>query len=239
VTHDLQTSAEVTCACWVGAYLLGAVPLGHLVQRWRLRHDLRRLERSAGQAVTGDLRALVGGSTNDLPGVAELAGAVLDTAKVVGLGLAALVIVRAASPGVHRDLLPAASGFGVLSDQVLTFWQSASLWAALAAGVGHLWPVWLGFRGAGQGQAPLLAIAVRFTPIGFVIAVAAYLLVRPVAGPRWAVVVSLAGFVAWSWAAWLWSLPHWWGFLPGPELAVWAAVLAGVVAARNLVSPRS
>ena len=243
MSHDLRASAEVTCACWVGAYLLGSIPLGHLVERSRLRHDLRRLERGRRLAAADDLRALVGGSTADgastLPGVAELAGAVLDTAKVVALALTVLVIVRAWSPGVHRGLIPATSAFGALSTQVLTVWQSASLWAALAAGVGHLWPVWLGFRGAGQGQAPLLAIAVRFTPAGFVVAVAAYLAARPIAGQRRAVVVSLIGFVAWTWAAWLWDLPHWWGSLPGPEVAVWAGVLAGVVAARNLVSPRS
>jgi len=246
VSADLRSAAEAAAACWVGAYLLGSVPLGQLIERWRLRHDLRRLERGRDLRgrLTGsdDVREVVGGSA--LPGAAEITGAVLDTAKVLGLAAATLVIVRAAGPPLHRGMIPASSGFGVPSAQVLTFWQSASLWAGLAAGVGHLWPVWLGGRGGAQGQAPLLALAVRFAPVGFVIAVAAYLIGRPgPGGPRRAVVVSLVGFVGWSWAAWWWDLPHWWGFAPGPEPAVWAAVLAGVVAARNLggpaLSPRS
>ena len=244
MTGNLRSAAEAAGACWIGAYLLGSVPLGLLLERSRLRHDLRRLERGRDprRRLTGsdDVREVVGGSA--LPGAAEITGAVLDTAKVLGLAFATLVIVRAAGPPLHRGLVPVSSAFGVPSAQVLTFWQSASLWAGLAAGVGHLWPVWLGGRGAGQGQAPLLALAVRCTPVGFVIAVAAYLAARP-AGARRAVIVSLVGFVGWNWAAWWWDLAHWWGFVPGPEPAMWAAVLAGVVAARNLggpaLSPRS
>jgi glycerol-3-phosphate acyltransferase PlsY len=241
--RDLQTSAGVTCLCWVAAYLLGSVPIGHLLERGRLRRDLRRLEGGRlRRRAPEDLRVLLGGSSIDpsaaLPTLTEVAGAILDTAKVVGLAVAALVLVKAWSPGVHRGLVPAASGFGTYSSDVLTFWQSASLWAGLVAGVGHTWPVWLGFRSGGQGQAPLLALAMRFTPIAFVIAVGGYLAARPLAGGRGAVAISLGGFVAWTWAAWLWSLPHWWGLLPGPEVAVWAGVLTGVVAARNLASPR-
>ena len=96
---------------------------------------------------------------------------------------------------------------GFLADQVLTFWQSASLWAGLAAGAGHLWPVWLGFRSGGQAQAPLMALAVRFTPLAFVVAVAGYLLGRVAGGPRVAVAASLVGFVGCTWAGWLWDLP--------------------------------
>jgi glycerol-3-phosphate acyltransferase PlsY len=239
----LRTSAAAACLCWVGAYLLGSVPIGHLLERSRLRRDLRRLEGGRRRQGPEDLRVLLGGGTMDpsaaLPTLTEVAGAVLDTAKVIGLAAAALVLVRHWSPGVHRGLVPAASGFGAFSSEVLTFWQSGALWAGLAAGVGHVWPVWLGFRSGGQGQAPLLALAVRFTPIGFVVAVGGYLVGRPLAGARMAVALSLAGFLAWNWSAWIWGLPHWWGLLPGPEVAVWAGVLAGVVAARNLSpSPR-
>jgi hypothetical protein len=40
--------------------------------------------------------------------------------------------------------------------------------------------------------------------------------------------------VAWTWAGWLRDLPHWWGFPYGSEVAIWAVVMAGTVAARNL-----
>lgn len=211
-----------TVLCWIVAFLLGSVPVGHFLERSRLRRDLRRLE-GGRRAAAVDLRALLGGGVVDpaaaLPSATEVAGAVFDTGKVLGLALGALVVVRRASP----------SDFGVLPP-----WELAALWAGLAAGVGHLWSMWLGFRSAGQAQAPLLALAVRFTPTAFVVAVTGYVVGRVGAGQRVAVVISLVGFVGWTWAAWVWDLPHWWGFAWGPELAVWVGVTAGVVAARNL-----
>jgi len=237
VHHDIHSSAVATCACWAAAFLLGSIPLGHLLARSRLRRDLRRLERGGRRRAPLDLHALLGGGgTGDpatsLPGATEIIGAALDTAKVVGLALATLVIVRAASPGFHGEV-PPSSAVGFVTDQILTLWQSASLWAGLAAGVGHLWSLWLGFRSGGQAQAPLLALAIRFTPASFVVAVAGYFIGRAAGGPRIGVVVSLVGFVAWTWAGWLLDLPHWWGFPNGPEVALWSAVLAGVVAAKN------
>jgi glycerol-3-phosphate acyltransferase PlsY len=234
----MHTSAAVTCACWLGAWLLGSVPIGHLLERSRLRRDLRKLEGGRRRSGPPDLRALLGGGVVDpaasLPTATELLGAALDTAKVLGLAAVALVLVRHASPGIHRADYSSASAMGFLAAQVLTFWQSASLWAGLAAGAGHLWPVWLGFRSGGQAQAPLMALAVRFTPLAFVVAVAGYLLGRVARGPRVAVATSLVGFVGCTWAGWLWNLPRWWGFTYGPEVAVWSAVMAGVVGARNL-----
>jgi glycerol-3-phosphate acyltransferase PlsY len=238
VHADIRTSAEATCACWAGAFLLGSVPLGHLLRRSGLRRDLRRLEGGRGRRAPIDLRAVVGGGVTDpanaLPRPGDLAGAALDTAKVVGLAAATLVLVRMASPGTHPGQVPAASGIGFVTDQTLTLWQSASLWAGLAAGVGDLWSMWLGFRSSGKAQAPLLALAIRFTPTAFVVAVAGYLVGRATGDQRRAVFVSLAGFIAWTWAGWLRDLPHWWGFPYGAEVAIWSAVVAGAVAAKNL-----
>jgi glycerol-3-phosphate acyltransferase PlsY len=238
VPHDIHASAVATCACWAGAFVLGSIPLGLLLARTRLRRDLRRLERGGRRRAPVDLFALLAGGGNEaatpLPGPGEVIGAVLDTAKVLGLAFAALVIVRAASPAFRRGDVPPASAVGFVTNQLLTLWQSASLWAGLAAGVGHLWSVWLGFRASGQAQAPLMALAVRFTPTSFVVAVVGYFVGRFSLGPRMGVVTSLVAFVGWTWASWLLDLPHWWGFPLGPEVGLWAAVLAGVVAARNL-----
>ncbi|HEY2428516.1 MAG TPA: glycerol-3-phosphate acyltransferase, partial [Acidimicrobiales bacterium] len=201
MTSDLQSSAAVTCACWVGAFVLGSVPIGHLLRRSRLRRDFRRLE---GRQAPADLRALLGGGVTDpataLPRATDLVGAALDTAKVLGLAAAALALVRLASPGVRAGEVPPFSGVGSFGVEVLTFWQSACLWAGLAAGVGHLWSMWLGFRSTGQAQAPLLALAVRYTPTAFVVAVVGYLLGRVTGSQRVAVLTSLTGFVAWTWA---------------------------------------
>ena len=239
MAHDIHASAVATCACWAGAFLVGSIPLGHLLARSRLRRDLRRLERGGGRRAPVDLFALLGGTTSDtdpamsLPGPSEVIGAVLDTVKVVALAFAALVIVRAASPGFRAGEVAPASAVGFVTSQVLTLSQSASLWAGLAAGVGHLWSLWLGFRSSGQAQAPLLALAISFTPSSFVVAVAGYFVGRLTGGPRLGIVVSLVGFVAWTWAGWLLNLPNWWGFPFGPEVALWAAAMAGVVAAKN------
>jgi hypothetical protein len=257
VDRTLHDSAVITCLCWAASFVIGSIPLGHLVERLGLRRDLRRLE--GGRRGSPDLRALLGGGER-LPGVPEIVGAALDTAKVVGLAAATLALVRAGSP-FHRGAIPPSSAIGVLAGEVLTAWQSAALWAGLVAGVGHLWPIWLGglrggglrggglrgggvrgggvrsggFASGGQAQTPLMAVAIWFCPTAFVVAVAAYLIGRLLpGGARAAVMVSLLGFVAWGWAAWLWDLPHWWGLPWGPELAVWVAVVAGVIAARNL-----
>lgn len=232
----MRAAGLVTCLCWLGAFLLGSVPLGHLLQRSRLRRDLRRLERGPRRSQgSSDLRMLMGGGAVDpasaLPTLTEVLGAALDTAKVVGLAIASLWLVRAASPAWSRSV---GGGVGPIGATQLSVWQSASLWAGLAAGVAHLWSMWLGFRSAGQAQVPLLGLAVRFTPTAFVVAVAGYVIGRVGGQARLAVLLSLVGFVGWSWAAWLWNLPHWWGFGWGPELGIWAAVMAGVVAARNL-----
>jgi len=246
VHRSLHASNVVTSLCWIGSFLLGSIPIGYLLERRGLRRDLRRLEdggptKGRRQTEPMELLALLTGGGPDpataLPAPVELAGAALDTAKVIALVEATLILVRLASPGFRRGDLPPASDVGFLTDQILTFWQSAALWAGLAAAVGHLYPIWLGFRGRGQGQAPLLALAVLFIPIGFVIAVGVFLVTTLVGrSQRISVALSLTGFVAWSWSAWLWSLGHWWGLLPGPELAIWAAVTAGVVAGRTLGS---
>jgi glycerol-3-phosphate acyltransferase PlsY len=237
VHHDIHASAVATCACWASAFVLGSIPLGHLLARSRLRRDLRRLERgSRHTSAPVDLVALLGGTadaTGALPGPSEVIGAMLDTAKVVGLAVAVSAIVRAASPSFRAGDVPPSSAVGFVTSQVLTLWQSASLWAGLAAGVGHLWSMWLGFRSGGQAQAPLLALAILFAPSSFVLAVAGYFVGRAAGGPRTGVVISLVAFVGWTSAGWLLNLPNWWGLPFGPELAVWAAVLAGVVAAKN------
>jgi glycerol-3-phosphate acyltransferase PlsY len=228
VHRSVHAAAIVTGACWVGAYVAGSVPFAYLVERSRLRRDLRRVG-------PDDLRTLLTGRFADPalapPTPAELAGALLDIAKVIGLAAVSLLLVRAVSPGVHRGEVPAASAFGFLADQVLTFWQSAALWAGLAAAAAHMHPVWPRPRRASPGQAPLLALAVWFTPVGFVVAVAVFLAGFGLSrDQRVGVAFSLAGFVAATWATWLWPLGHWWGLPPGPEVAIWSAMMAGLVA---------
>ena len=98
-------------------YLLGSIPSGYLAGRWCKGVDLREL----GSGSTG--------ATNVLRQVGKgpaLVVFVIDVAK----GAAAVLLAGALTQGSHA----------VLSDwtQVL---------AGLAALAGHIWPVWLRFKG--------------------------------------------------------------------------------------------
>lgn len=227
----MQRVAVVAGVCVLGAYLLGSVPVGYLLGRRSLRSRLRRLE-AQGLPLQEQLRTILAGSSG-----APAVVAVLDAAKVLVAATATWQLVVAVSPGGTASV-PNQSAVAFLSDQVLVSWQSAALWAGLAAVVGHLAPVWLGFRGD-QGQAPALALAVVYAPVAFVIGVVAFFLARLAVGAERllaAVLVSLTAFVGWCWVAWIGDVQVAWGVPAGPELTLWASVVAGVLAAHTLVT---
>jgi glycerol-3-phosphate acyltransferase PlsY len=237
--HNVSDVAMASGLGVVVSFVVGSIPFGYLLSRRQLRRDLRRLDRRHPGPETELAIMLTGTSASgaapaDLPTPADLAGALLDTVKVLGLAALVGLVVHHIGPGIRRGEIPSEGAVGFLSDQVLTAWQSAALWAGMAAAVGHLCPVYLGFR-SGQGQAPALGLAVRYAPFGFSAAVAAFLLGLLVTRDvRRAVLISLPAFVAYSWLAWIYDLPPSYGAPNGPELALWAAVLAGVVGARTL-----
>jgi acyl phosphate:glycerol-3-phosphate acyltransferase len=139
------------------AYLLGSV-LGSLVVGWlRGGVDIRKL--GSGNA----------GGTNALrtQGKAFALGVmVIDVGKGI---LAAAVIPDLALPGV---------GFDPEIDRSLVLYA-----VAFAAIVGHVFPVWFGFRG-GKGGATAAGLLIYFVP----------LLALPIIG-AWLLVVLLTGFV--------------------------------------------
>jgi glycerol-3-phosphate acyltransferase PlsY len=231
----VRAVALVAGLCVVAAYLVGSVPFGFLVGRRSMRQGLRRIE-SAGRPLDEQLLAiLTGDGAAGSPTVA-----VLDTAKVLLAATAAWHLVIAVSPGGSATR-PNQSAVAFLADQVLVSWQSAALWAGLAAVVGHVAPVWLGFR-SDHGQAPGLGLAVVYAPVGFVVGVVVFFVVRAVLGASRivvAVVASLGAFVTWCWAAWIGDVQIAWGAPAGPELSLWATVLAGVLAARTITTMRT
>ena len=223
----MRAVAIVAGLAVAASYLLGSMPIGYLTGRRALRQRLRRIE-TDGRPLDEQLRTLLAGPSST-PLVAAL-----DAAKAVVAATVTWHAVLAVSPGGTASV-PDQSAVAFLSDQVLVSWQSAALWAGLAAVVGHLAPVWLGFRGD-HGQAPGLALAVVYAPIGFVAGVVAFFVARAVIGSRRlmaAVAVGLATFVGWCWLAWILDLQVAWGVPAGPEATLWAAVLAGVLAART------
>jgi hypothetical protein len=76
-------------------------------------------------------------------------------------------------------------------------------------------------------------LAVVYAPLPFVVGVVGFFVVyattrRPIP----AALVGVAAFTGWAWFSWVQALGGAWGAPPGPELALWAAVLSGVVATR-------
>jgi glycerol-3-phosphate acyltransferase PlsY len=232
--------ALLSGACIIGAYLLGSIPFGFLWSRGQLRRDLRRMNTVRG-SLELQLRLLLAGVAGDpdRPSRADQAGgatnvlaAILDTAKVLAAATIAWHLVERFSPGHGHVRHFSLGAVAFTSNQVLLGHQSAGLWAGLSAAAAHLAPPWLGFRG-GQGQAPVLALVLAYCPFGFSVGVLAFfvalLMTRDV--PRSAL-LSLPPFVGFVWLAWAFDWRHSWGVPNGPELTLWAAALATIVAVR-------
>jgi glycerol-3-phosphate acyltransferase PlsY len=126
-------------------YLLGSIPAGYLAGRWLGGIDIRQ-EGSGSTGATNVLRVLGKGPA--------LVVFLVDVLK----GTAAVLLAKAALEplGVPLDGTGAAS------------WRTDS-WvvaAGLAALAGHIWPVWLGWRG-GKAVATALGMLLGLTwPVG-------------------------------------------------------------------------
>jgi acyl phosphate:glycerol-3-phosphate acyltransferase len=137
-------------------------------------------------------------------------------------------VAEAATPGAQYT-----SAVGAFSDQAVGAWVSVALWTGAAAVVGHLAPVWRRFRG-GDGVAPAVALAFAYAPVVFAVTAGAFLAATAVTGrPRLALLTCLPPAVTFAYVAWIADLPAGWGVTHGPELSLWVAVVAGVLAAGN------
>jgi len=153
----------------IAGYLLGSIPSGVLVGRRMAGVDIR-------QYGSGKM-----GTTNVLRTVGKKAAAIavcLDILKgVLAVVLARLVI-----------------GTGILSFGAISLdTQSAQVLAALAAIVGHIWPIFLRFRG-GRGVATFFGGLIILYPI---VAVVSGLVLFAVVGlTRYASLGSISGVTA-------------------------------------------
>ncbi|MBX3694218.1 MAG: glycerol-3-phosphate 1-O-acyltransferase PlsY [Steroidobacteraceae bacterium] len=188
-------SALLAAAVVVAAYLLGSVSGALLVGRLRGGVDIRTL--GSGNA----------GGTNALrtqgPSFA-LAVLVIDLAK--GWIAAALLPLAA----VHYG---AAHG-----GQIVPAWLPAA--CALAAIVGHVWPLWHGFRG-GKGVATFAGVLVALAPAALAVVLGV-----------WLVVVMLTGYVGLASMAGAAALPL---YVAVAKLEPLGALLAFGIAAALLV----
>jgi len=146
------------------AYLLGSIPFGYLIVRASKRADIRETGSGGTGATNVSRRA------GKAAGVLTL---VLDALK----GAAAVVIAKlalglpifAASGGPS---LAQAANSSVAIENV--YWWVAA--AAIAAIVGHIFPVWLGFRG-GKGVATGVGVFVVLAPLAVVFAAVVFLVI--------------------------------------------------------------
>lgn len=121
-------------------YLLGSIPFGLLVGRWRAKVDVRQY----GSGRTGATNVLRTAGRKSAALVAAL-----DMSKgVLAVVFAGLIVGKG-------YLVVGDFGLGSLVAQVL---------AALAAVAGHIWPVFLKFRG-GRGVAPFFGGLVALCPV--------------------------------------------------------------------------
>jgi acyl phosphate:glycerol-3-phosphate acyltransferase len=136
------------------AYLLGSIPFGFLLVRLVRRQDIR----SQG---SGNI-----GATNVLRSGGKILG-VLTFLLDAGKGYAAVAIAQFLASGRSN----AAS-------------QDAAILAGLAVILGHVFPVWLGFKG-GKGVATALGVFLALSPWAALAALAIFV-----------VVVSLSRYVS-------------------------------------------
>lgn len=124
----------------LAGYLLGSIPSGYLAGRWLMGIDIRR-EGSGSTGATNVLRVVGKG-----PALAVFA---VD----VGKGALAVLLARA----VLEPLGVPISGDG--ASAAVDSWVVA---AGLAALAGHIWPLWLGWKGGkavATGLGMLLGLA--------------------------------------------------------------------------------
>jgi glycerol-3-phosphate acyltransferase PlsY len=119
------------------AYLLGSIPFGYLLVRTFRKEDIR---------ATGS--GNIGATNVARSGAKGLAIATL----ILDLGKGSLAVIAAFLLARHSGLLDSAQAFDL------------AMAAAVAAVVGHVFPVWLGFRG-GKGVATALGVFLALNPL--------------------------------------------------------------------------
>jgi glycerol-3-phosphate acyltransferase PlsY len=154
------------------AYLLGSIPFGYLIVRVAQRADIRETG-SGGTGATNVSRRAGKGA-----GVLTL---LLDALKgAVAVAIAGIVLGLPVFTAIGGPALTQVTN----SDAVVQnayWWVAAS---AIAAIVGHIFPVWLGFRG-GKGVATGVGVFLILAPLAVALA-----------GVIFLVIVSLTRYVS-------------------------------------------
>jgi len=176
------------------AYLLGSIPVGYLLVRLFLKQDVR----AVGSGNIGATNVLRSGGKG--LGAATFLGDVLKGSSAVYIGG---LIGVALAPDAHLRTMQAL--------------------AAIAAVLGHVFPVWLRFKG-GKGVATGFGVFLVAAPWGAVAAITVFALVLVIT--RYVSLASILGAASFPFFAWL--LVH--GDRPPFFIAVQFAVALLIVA---------
>jgi glycerol-3-phosphate acyltransferase PlsY len=150
----------------VVAYLLGSIPFGYLIVRLLEGSDVRETGSGGTGATNVSRRA------GKVAGVATL---ILDALK----GAAAVVIAKMVLglPVFAQDgQVRAVQALSGHTDRPLQTAYWCVMAAAVAVIVGHIFPVWLGFRG-GKGVATGVGVFLVLAPIALALAAVIFVLV--------------------------------------------------------------
>ncbi len=150
--------AFTLCLIALLAYLLGSIPFGYLLVRIFRSQDIRK-------SGSGNI-----GATNVVRSGAKGLGAatfVLDVLK----GFLAVAVARE----LVMASLPAWPPVAQLAWQGTPRLETATAVAALAAVLGHIYPVWLRFKG-GKGVATAFGVLLQLAPLGALIGLAVFVL---------------------------------------------------------------
>jgi acyl phosphate:glycerol-3-phosphate acyltransferase len=159
----------------VVAYLLGSIPFGLILVRIFRKQDIR-------QQGSGNI-----GATNVI--------------RSGGKGLGAVTFLLDAAKGYVAVLLAWQVGLHVHQTQFQT--QNLAGTAAVCALVGHVYPLWLGFKG-GKGVATGFGVFLGITATAALVALAAFILIFVLS--RYVSLASIIAAIAFPVAALL--LPH-------------------------------
>ena len=174
------------------SYLLGSVPTGYLLMRLFLKQDIR-------QAGSGNI-----GATNVL--------------RSGGKGLGAATFLLDMLKGCSAVWLGALLGRMLLPDYPLL---NAEALAALVAVLGHIFPVWLGFRG-GKGVATGFGVFLAATPLAALAAISVFIVVLALS--RYVSLASIIGAASFPLFTCLLNRLLHWGARPPFFIAVEIAV---------------
>jgi glycerol-3-phosphate acyltransferase PlsY len=172
------------------AYLLGSIPFGYLIVRATQGADVRETGSGGTGATNVSRRAgKVAGVVTLILDALKGAAAVAFAKLILGLPVIAVSEHISSPPPLGGNGLGGHAVLGHLAspDQDAYWWIAV---AAIAVIIGHIFPVWLRFRG-GKGVATGVGVFVMLAPIA--VALAAVVFVAVVAWTRY---VSLGSILA-------------------------------------------